>query len=391
MEIDARGIKVGAGIDARGIGSESRPTGCAECGGELRSTGPGRRPVFCGRSCSSKAYRRRRAERQQDAVADALVSSRVEIPDAADAGDRELLDLAAAVRRATARYLENLELARRGEGDDPRCNQALALLETALDGATRRIVRKAHVLRYDMTVERRRAEREAARELAAEPAEAPLVSSRVETAAAASAPAAPGAVASADTGGMPAPGATPVPSRPASPAGSAAPPISARVETSGPAALLNSPRVETAGPSAPLNTPRVETTTAAPTTTAPAPDPTPVPAPPTVTVPKQLRLALAAAPTAHSPLARGLGAPTNSWRVENSDLVVEEWSTAAGLFAVRDATRRLLGWVEPLADGWGAWIKGRLITDATDGQPWLSSDAPHAVGLLRAARDQRLT
>ncbi|MEU4588185.1 hypothetical protein AB0F92_40085 [Kitasatospora aureofaciens] len=40
------------------------------------------------------------------------------------------------MQRSTARFLENLEQARRGEGDDPRCNQALALLETNRTGAT---------------------------------------------------------------------------------------------------------------------------------------------------------------------------------------------------------------------------------------------------------------
>ncbi|MFJ9775490.1 hypothetical protein ACIRVF_30300 [Kitasatospora sp. NPDC101157] len=97
----------------------------------LRASEPGRRPVYCGRVCSSKAYRRGRAEYQQDAVADALVTSRVEIPATGEAGHHELLELAAAVQRSTARFLENLERARRGEGDDPRCDQALALLETS--------------------------------------------------------------------------------------------------------------------------------------------------------------------------------------------------------------------------------------------------------------------
>ncbi|MFG2825293.1 hypothetical protein ACGFX4_38430 [Kitasatospora sp. NPDC048365] len=50
------------------------------------------------------------------------------------------------MQRATARFLESLERARRGEGDDLRCNQALAHLEAGLAGATGRIVRKTHVL-----------------------------------------------------------------------------------------------------------------------------------------------------------------------------------------------------------------------------------------------------
>ncbi|MEU6973978.1 hypothetical protein AB0A71_40925 [Kitasatospora aureofaciens] len=156
--IDARRIEVEAGIDARGNEAERDAPRCGECGTALRASGPGRRPVYCGRACSSKAYRRRRAEYQQDAVADALVTSRVEISATGETGHHELLELATAVQRGTARFLEHLERARRGEGDDPRCNQALALLETSLTGATQRILRKAHVLRYEMTSTRLRTE-----------------------------------------------------------------------------------------------------------------------------------------------------------------------------------------------------------------------------------------
>ncbi|MFJ4598238.1 MULTISPECIES: hypothetical protein [unclassified Kitasatospora] len=325
-ENDARGIKASIGIDARRIDVESGTPHCPECGTELRTAGPGRRPVYCGRACSSKAYRRRRAAHQQDAVANALVTSRVELSATAepsgDAGQHELLELAAAVQRSTARFLENLERARRGEGDDPRCNQALALLETSLTGATQRILRKAHVLRYEMTADRLRTEQDHAEAPAPEPAAAPLDSSRIET-------------------GDPVVNVDPTPSP-----------------------TTTAPRTDTTKDSAASQNP--------------------------ATVPQQLRLALAAEPTAHSPLARGLGAPTDSWSIDGSDLVVEGWGTP-DLFAVRDPNRRLLGWVEALGDGWGTYIKGCLIIDATGGDTWLSTDAPHAVALLRAARNQQLT
>ncbi|MFF1873498.1 hypothetical protein [Kitasatospora herbaricolor] len=42
-------------------------------------------------------------------------------------------------------------------------------------------------------------------------------------------------------------------------------------------------------------------------------------------VPEQLRLALAEKRTSTSPLARGLGAPTDIGNVPDSDLVVEGW------------------------------------------------------------------
>ncbi|WP_329492645.1 hypothetical protein [Kitasatospora herbaricolor] len=75
-------------------------------------------------------------------------------------------------------------------------------------------------------------------------------------------------------------------------------------------------------------------------------------------VPEQLRLALAEERTSTSPLARGLDAPTDTWSVSGSDLVVGGWDADPGLFAVR---------------------------------PWLSQDPQHAVSLLQAALDTRVT
>ncbi|MEW1914888.1 hypothetical protein AB0442_42150, partial [Kitasatospora sp. NPDC085895] len=154
---DARGIKVADGINARGIKLPPEGPVCPECGMGLRATGPGRRPVYCSRSCSSKAYRRRRAEGQQRAVADALIASRVETRDGADAGAQELLDVAAGVQRAAARFLQNLETSRHGEAD-PRGTEALDLLERSATAAVQRLLRTAHALRYEMLVARRRAE-----------------------------------------------------------------------------------------------------------------------------------------------------------------------------------------------------------------------------------------
>ena len=185
--IDARGIPADGGIDARGTDGLPAAPDCPQCGTPLRASGPGRRPVYCSRSCSSKAYRKRRTEDHQDAVADALVSSRVETPDPAaadDAGARELLELAAAVQRATAHYLHHLEQARHGQGDDPRCNRALQQLETSTTGVTQRLLRQAHVLRYEMTSARLRAERATAGTAPAALPTGPginLVTTRVET------------------------------------------------------------------------------------------------------------------------------------------------------------------------------------------------------------------
>ncbi|PBC69818.1 hypothetical protein BX265_7176 [Streptomyces sp. TLI_235] len=41
-------------------------------------------------------------------------------------------------------------------------------------------------------------------------------------------------------------------------------------------------------------------------------------------------------------------------------------------------------------DNWGTYIDGRLVIDATNHQPWYSQDARYAVSLLRMALDQHL-
>ncbi|MFI6850037.1 hypothetical protein ACIBJD_36485 [Kitasatospora sp. NPDC050467] len=282
---DARGIEVAPGIDARGIDVPR----CPVCDTELRTGGPGRRPVYCGRACSSKAYRSRKTEYQQDAVADALVSSRVETTAVGEAGRHELLELATAVQRATARFLDRLDEARRSEGDDPRCNEALALLETTLTAATGRIVRKAHVLRYEMVVARREAEQDTPGAPASSRDDAPEETTRLESSSAVAAV-------------VPSPGRA-VPARLA-PAPSTVPTANldgpaeetTRVETrSATAALdgtgLESTRVGTMGGTVPHQA------TARPDTAA---------------VPHEQRLALAAERTSTPPFQRGLGAPTTT-------------------------------------------------------------------------------
>ncbi|MEV8100771.1 hypothetical protein [Kitasatospora sp. NPDC085879] len=94
-------------------------------------------------------------------MADALIASRVEIPDGPDVGGQELLDLAAGVQRAAARFLENLGDSRHG-GIDPRGGQALELLERSLAASAQRMLRTAHALRYAMLADRRQAEAAAA-------------------------------------------------------------------------------------------------------------------------------------------------------------------------------------------------------------------------------------
>ncbi|WP_158714261.1 hypothetical protein [Kitasatospora aureofaciens] len=69
MESDARGIE---GDDSAGGGAR-----CGWFGAPIRSTGPGQRPGYCkGRSCSSKAARRRAKQRQEAALAAVMDGSR---------------------------------------------------------------------------------------------------------------------------------------------------------------------------------------------------------------------------------------------------------------------------------------------------------------------------
>lgn len=357
-EIDARGNETSdsdpgsdTGTDARGNGGGAGAPGCAECGGALRASGPGRRPVYCGRACSSRAYRRRRVEGQRDAVADALVASRVEIPAGLDGGAAELLELAAAVQRSAARYLEHLETARRGEGDDPRCDQALRSLEAGVTGAGRRLLDKAHLLRHEMLVVSREAGRHVADVPGADPGDVPgadpddvlAESTRVGT----------GHVASPDVG--------PVESTRVG-TGLAVDPGAARRE---------SPRVETGAAGA------------LPRQAAPAPGEG-------AAAPQERRLALAAERTSTPPFLRRLGVPTETWSAREGAFLIEGWPGRT-VFAVRRPGRRLAGWVEATgSDSWASFADGRAVIDPADGLPWLSQDETYAVSLLLEALDQQL-
>ncbi|MFD5085001.1 hypothetical protein ACFWOG_20470 [Kitasatospora sp. NPDC058406] len=372
---------------------------CQECAAPLRTAGPGRRPVYCGRSCSAKAYRRRRAESHQDALADALVSPRVETP---DTGGQELLDLAAAVQRGAARYLENLEAARAGDGDDPRCVRALEILEAGLAAITGRMVRKAHVLRYEMLTARRKAEPAAAASRP-RPDGASGESARVETRVGEEAP--------RDTAPAPSPALVPqapAPGPPTGPADLRPAPTVARPRPGG--ASGESPRDETrhaqgtrqttAPPRAvPAPTPPPTPAAAAPTELRPYLGATPVESPRVETRDAQgtrqaagtahgdgieQDLALAAHRTSTPPLLRGLGAPDTTWNAQDGTFLVEGWPGRT-VFAVRRPDRSLAGWVEAGDDGWTAYINGRAIIDPGDGLPWLAPNSHHAVTLLTAA------
>lgn len=145
--------------DARRIEAPQTEPRCPECQAALRATGPGRRPVYCGRACSSLAYRRRHRQKQQDAVADALISSRVESPGDAEGGAQELLEVARSLERLAVRFLDRLEASRQDD-PGPDADRALEALETGVASATQRLLRTAHGLRQELTVARTPAEHE---------------------------------------------------------------------------------------------------------------------------------------------------------------------------------------------------------------------------------------
>ncbi|MEV6212357.1 hypothetical protein [Kitasatospora sp. NPDC051914] len=60
------------------------------------------------------------------------------------------------------------------------------------------------------------------------------------------------------------------------------------------------------------------------------------------------------------------------------------------MFAIRRPDGPVGGWVAAVGDNWGSYIDGRLVIDATDGQPWLSRHARYAVSLLQMALGQDL-
>ncbi|WP_344468464.1 hypothetical protein [Kitasatospora kazusensis] len=410
QSFDARGIAVTTGIDARGIKdpeeSDARRNepgpdvpACPECHAALRASGTGRRPVYCGRACSSKAYRRRRTEGHRDAVADALIASRVESPATPDGGAREeLLQSARALERLAARYLDQLDDARQaaGDGQDPLAQRALERLEAGVEGLGRRVLRQARGLRYEMLVARR----EAAVGAVELPSGADLDSSRVE-----SFPAlVPGGYAAAPAPEAYDPAYDPAVLRRVSPAVLRSPvgagdstrgemgigPDSTREETRG---GLDSTRDESAGtgraadpapaarPAQPTRPPVQGQREAA--GTAPGP------------VPAEPRLALSQPlPSVLPPTGRGLGEPVRSYTL-GGGLVHLTWPRHPGVQAV-EYDRRLVGWVEeglvdvPQDQAWAAVLDGRLVLDADDGQPMLSLDPGPALTLLGIARQQRL-
>ncbi|MCU7827028.1 hypothetical protein [Kitasatospora sp. DSM 101779] len=348
---DARAGRGVSGLDARAERARPEAPACPECGTAVRASGAGRRPVYCSRSCSSKAYRRRRAESHHKVVADALIASRAETPDAADPVARHLLDLAAGVRHAAARYLENLQHSRPG-GPDQHGDHALDLLERSVTSTTQELLRTARLLRSRTLADH------------APPQRGDGVTAAAQAVADTVPRVGPGPAGDPSDGTAP-PGRDQVPPRAGTP--SRAPVRVRRPLHHGPVPAA-----------APLLS---EPDPAAPGTAAPGAgggDGAP------------LRLALAARRTSPSPDTRGLGAPTGAWSVEDGTLLVEGWDAHPGVFAVRRPDGRPAGWVATVGDDWGAFIDGRMVIDATDGEPWLSQDALYAVSLLRMALDQHL-
>ncbi|MGW4894745.1 hypothetical protein ACWEQL_21120 [Kitasatospora sp. NPDC004240] len=377
--IDARGNEVPGGNDAHGIDGQPALL-CPVCEKvELRTTGPGRRPRYCSRSCSSKADRKRRADRQQAALTDALIASRVESPGNPEGGELELLELARTVERAAVRYLQRLGEARQG-GEDPQAEQALEVFGASVGAATQRLVRTAHVLRHAMVVTRVQVERGGVEVSAGSGAEATgqsgAVSSRVETRS--------DRTLAVDSL------------------------VSPRVESGEPLMSADSPRVETRPDASPAVDPMVSSRLESP---AGAGASQPASAPTVPVMPVQQRgqafvrdepvqelsvgsvpsLALGELmPRLSVPADRGLGAAERSHAL-GGGLVVHSWPDHPSLHTVeRDG--RLFGWIEQgIVDppnAWVALIDRRPVVDADDSQPLLSTGPRDALTLLGLAQTQ---
>ncbi len=304
---------------------------------------------------------------------------------------QELLQFARGLERLAARYLDQLDDARQtGEqGEDPRAQRALERLEAGVEGVAQRVLRRAHVLRYEMLVARREAGAGAG---AGEVSSGDLDSTRVES------PVGPEPTGPVAQGYDPA--YDPAVLRRVSPA----------LLRSGAGVDLDSTRGEM---SVPLDSTRVEF--------RPVLDPTrvesPVPAraadpsraarvpaqeqqEPGRTTPDRVpgaadpRLMLSAQPLpVLPPTGRGLGEPVRSYALGRG-LVHLTWPRYPGVQAV-EYDRQLVGWVEEglvdvLGEAWAAVLDGRLVLDAEDGEPMLSPDPGLAVTLLGLARQQRL-
>ncbi|MFF2631121.1 hypothetical protein ACFVUN_35805 [Kitasatospora griseola] len=120
------------GTDARGIEEETDGPGCKVCGTPIRADGPGQRPAYCGRACSSKAYRARTKDKQAAALtATNLDASREPLDNEAA---QQIAALGALVDRAARGLAETLD---RGVGTDISPVAAGMLLRLPLSGLER--------------------------------------------------------------------------------------------------------------------------------------------------------------------------------------------------------------------------------------------------------------
>ncbi|MFF2819544.1 hypothetical protein ACFVT9_28990 [Kitasatospora cineracea] len=98
------------GTDARVMReSGGRPDGprCKVCGTPIRGDGPGQRPAYCGRACSSKAYRARTRDKQAAALAaTTLDGSREPLSSGAA---QQIADLGAVVERLARGLAQTLD------------------------------------------------------------------------------------------------------------------------------------------------------------------------------------------------------------------------------------------------------------------------------------------
>lgn len=330
------------------VDTPAPPARCAVCDAELRPAVMGRPARYCNTACRSAAYRRRRAE------AAALSGPRA-----------HLLGLADSIRAATLDYLDALDR----HGDDPEAvDRALAVLRATAPLYGRQLLDQAALARPG------HADGTSPASPGADGGGREPRGARTHTALpAGSAASGPRSGVRRIDGGT-APGApAPTPRGYDEAAGAGAPPAAAQSEPAQlpPPAQPPALRAVGAGNRRPGGPGRVARTS----TTAP-------------------RLALAEQRLpAIAPTQRGLGEAERSHRL-GGGLVLLSWPQAPGVRAV-ELCGRLLGWIEEGVvfppEAWVALVDGRLVIDADDALPLLSTEPADALTLLGLAAQQHLT
>ena len=167
--------------DARVIEEPAGGPRCQVCETPIRSDGSGQRPSYCGRGCSSKAYRARVKERQNATLAAALNASREPSSELAQEVAQELARLGSLVERTAQSLAQTLD-----KGADP---MHVRVSLSSLERAAGSLLAKARTAARQAVADRDNPARNASREPStAAPADVALPTPAPAAAAAAPAP-----------------------------------------------------------------------------------------------------------------------------------------------------------------------------------------------------------